>query len=281
MDKRKIIAPDKIVPMPITHINGIDFYFETHGSGDPLLLIMGITATGSVWEKHVAYWEKFFECITADNRGVGQSGKPQGPYTSEQMADDYAALLDVLKIGKVKVVGCSMGSIIAQQLALRHPEKVSSLVLMCPWARCDNTAKAIFQHMVTCKGKLSPEEFTLYIQLLIYSKSSWDNEMMFLEMAEARKQAAIEPESQPLHGLAGQAAACINHDVFDRLCLIKQPALIIGGQEDIFTPIWMAEEIAKAIPKSDLHIYEECGHAFHWERIEDFNPRVSNWLLNH
>src|SRR5215203_568373 len=280
MDKRKIIAPDKIVTMPITHINGIDFYYETHGSGEPVLLIMGITATGSVWEKHLAHWVTFFQCITADNRGVGQSGKPEGSYTTEQMADDYAALLDVLKIEKVKVVGCSMGSTIAQQLALRHPEKISSLVLMCPWPRCDNAAKAIFQHMVTCKAKLSPNEFALYIQLLIYSKSSWDNEKMFLEMAEARNQAAIEPEPQPLHGLAGQAAACINHDVFDRLSDIKQPVLVIGGEKDTFTPVWMAEEIAQATPNSDLHVYEGCGHAFHWERLDDFNPRVSNWLLN-
>jgi pimeloyl-ACP methyl ester carboxylesterase len=267
--------------MPIIHTNGIDLYYEERGSGDPLLLIMGITAPGSVWEKHVAYWEKDFRCIMGDNRGVGLSDKPAGPYTTAQMADDYAGLLDALQIQKVRVVGCSMGSTIAQQLALRHPKKVHSLVLMCPWARCDNTAKAVFQHMMNCKARLGREEFSLFIQLLIYSKSSWDNEVIFAELKEARKQAALEPGPQPLHGLEGQAAACTTHDVLYELSKIQNPALIIGGAADIFTPAWMAEEVAGAIFNAELHLYEGCGHAFHWEKIEDFNLRVRNWLIAH
>lgn len=267
--------------MPLVRTNGIDLYYEERGSGDPLLLIMGITAPGSVWEKHAAYWEKDFRCITADNRGVGLSDKPAGTYTTEQMADDYAGLLDTLQIGKVRVVGCSMGSTIAQQLAIRHPGKINSLVLMCPWARCDNTAKAIFHHMINCKARFTPEEFSLFIQLLIYSKSSWDDDKMFSEMEEARKLSATALEHQPLHGLMGQAMACISHNVLDKLHQIRQPVLIIGGKEDGFTPLWMAEELAGAIPNAELHIYEGCGHAFHWEKIKDFNLRVRNWLINH
>src|SRR4028119_2140224 len=114
--------------MPLLPVNGIDMYYEERGSGEPLLLIMGITAAGSVWEKHAAYWEKSFRCIIADNRGVGLSGKPASPYSTELMADDYAGLLEALHIENVPVIGCSMGSAIAQQLALRHPEKVKSLV---------------------------------------------------------------------------------------------------------------------------------------------------------
>ena len=174
-----------------------------------------------------------------------------------------------------------MGSIIAQQLALRHPSKIDSMFLMCPWARCDNTAKGIFQHMVNCKAKLLPEEFTLYIQLLIFSKASWDDEKMFAEMLEGRKQAKIELQPQPLHGLKGQAAACMQHNVYAQLPQVKQPVLVIGGKEDIFTPVWMAEEIAAAIPGAEIHIYDGSGHAFHWEQIEDFNPRIADWLMKH
>jgi pimeloyl-ACP methyl ester carboxylesterase len=100
-------------------------------------------------------------------------------------------------------------------------------------------------------------------------------------MEEGRKEAAVEVNPQPLHGLEGQAAACINHNVFNRLHQIKQQVLVIGGKEDIFTPVWMAEEITGAIPNAELHLYESSGHAFHWEQLEDFNPRVRNWLLNH
>ena len=266
--------------MPHIHTNGINLYYEERGSGAPLLLIMGITASGAVWEKHAAYWEKDFRCIIGDNRGVGLSDKPAGPYTSAQMADDYAGLLDVLQIQNIQVVGCSMGSIIAQQLALRHPEKVRSLVLMCPWARCDNMAKAIFKHLMDCKVRLTSEEFSLFIQLLIYSKSSWDNDIIYAELEESRKQAAIDLLPQPLQGLEGQAMACMTHNVLEELGKIQQPALIIGGKEDIFTPVWMAEEVAEGITDAELHLYEKSGHAFHWENISDFNPRVRNWLIN-
>ncbi len=137
--------------MPYVQTNGINLYYEEKGSGEPLLLIMGITAAGSVWEKHVAYWQQFFRCIIGDNRGVGLSDKPISSYTTEQMADDYSGLLQQLNIPSAHVVGCSMGSTIAQQLALRHPDKVKSLVLMCTWARCDPMAKTIFGHLKNIK----------------------------------------------------------------------------------------------------------------------------------
>ena len=103
--------------MPIIETNGIKMHYTEQGEGDPLLLIMGITAPGAVWEAHAEEWQKDFRCILGDNRGVGESDKPEGPYTSEMMADDYAGLLDELGIESARVVGCSMGSIIAQQLA--------------------------------------------------------------------------------------------------------------------------------------------------------------------
>lgn len=264
--------------MPHIYTNGINLYYEARGAGEPLLLIMGITAPGAVWEKHAAYWEKDFRCIIADNRGVGLSDKPAGPYTTAQMADDYAGLLEALQVPQARVVGCSMGSTIAQQLAIRHPDKVKSLVLMCTWARCDNMARTVFQHMMHCKARFRPEEFSLYIQLLIYSKSSWDNQPMNAELEEGRLQAATDPQPQPLHALEAQAAACMTHNALTGLREISVSALVIGGQEDVFTPRWMAEEVAGAIPGAALHLYEKSGHAFHWENLDDFNPRVRDWL---
>ncbi len=94
--------------MPYVDSNGIKIHYEERGSGDPLLLIMGITAPGSVWEDHAAYWEEHFRCILVDNRGVGRSDKPESPYTMAQMADDYAGLMDALDIPKARVVGVYM-----------------------------------------------------------------------------------------------------------------------------------------------------------------------------
>ncbi|GAB2545922.1 alpha/beta fold hydrolase [Spirosoma aerophilum] len=267
--------------MPFLETNGINLYYEERGSGEPLLLIMGITAPGSVWKKHADYWQQNFRCILVDNRGVGKSDKPAGPYTTAQMADDYAGLIDSLGLGAVRVVGVSMGSTIAQQLALRHPDKVQSLVLMCPWARCDRKAEAIFRQMAILKARLRPEEFASYIQLLIYAKRSWDDDDTFADFLTSREQAAVDSAPQPLHGLEGQAEACITHNTLAELGSIHKPCLVIGGRNDIFTPVWMAEEVAGAIPTSELHLYEDAGHAFHWECIDDFNPRVRSWLMAH
>jgi pimeloyl-ACP methyl ester carboxylesterase len=255
--------------------------YAERGGGEPLLLIMGITATGAVWEKHADYWQKEFRCIFPDNRGVGETDKPPGPYTSAMMAKDCVGLLDALSIPKARVVGCSMGSIIAQEMMLAYPERVHSAVLMCPWARVDRYASGIFSHMVHSKARLTPEEFATFIQLLIFSKAGWDDTALYKMMLDDRQAAGLNPNPQPLFALEAQAAACMTHDTLSRLRNVKCPCLVIGGSGDIFTPTWMAKEIAAAIPGCDLHLYESAGHAFHWEHLNDFNERVLAWLRAH
>jgi pimeloyl-ACP methyl ester carboxylesterase len=265
--------------MPFIFINGIKLHYEERGTGTPLLLLMGITAPGSAWAKHVEFWQDKFRCLMPDNRGVGLSDKPPGPYDSATMADDMAGLLTQLGIEQVQVVGCSMGSIIAQQLALRHPGRVRGLVLLSPWARLDAYSKAVFEHLITAKARLQPEEFTRFIQLLIFAKDTWDSPFWAEEMEAACKTAALESEPQPPQAMAAQAAACLTHNLLAELGSIRCPTLVMGGASDIFTPPWMGRELADAIPGATLHLYPGAGHAFHWERIDDFNTRVCNWLM--
>ena len=267
--------------MPTAKTNGITMSYQEQGSGDPVIMIMGITAPGGVWEAHANDWSEHFRCIMPDNRGVGESDKPEGEYSSEMMGDDIAGLMDALEIPQARLVGVSMGSIIAQQVALRHPDKVKSMVLMCPWARCDEYAKSVFKHMEVCKARLTPSEFMEWIQLLIFTKPFWDNSEAYQSLIEGRAGADVDSNPQPIHGLLGQSAACQNHSVLDKLSTISCPSLVIGGNDDIFTPKWMADEVAGAIPNSDQHMYDGAGHAFHWEVMDDFNPRVRNWLLEH
>ena len=253
-------------------------HYEIHGQGEPVICIMGITAPGTVWEAHVEEWSKSYQCITPDNRGVGLSDKPAGEYSSAMMADDYANLLDHLGIERAHVVGCSMGSVIAQQFALRYPQRTKSVTLMCTWARCDAYAKSVFAHILKAKAHLRAEDFMEYIQLLIFDKRSWDDPEFYQSLLDGRKDAANDQNPQPLHGLEGQCAACTNHNTLDELAGLSASTLVIGGESDIFTPRWMSEEVHAALPNSTLHLYPRSGHAFHWENLEDFNQRVASHI---
>lgn len=272
--------PDTIT-MPTVTTNGIRMHYTERGSGDPLICIMGVTAPGAVWEAHAAEWEKHFRCILGDNRGVGGTDKPEGPYTTEMMADDYAGLMDALGIEQARVVGCSLGSVIAQQLALRHPQKVRSAILMCTWARQDHYGRTVWEHLMKCKASLSPADFMQYVQMLIFTKPYFDKEENWKALLEGQAAAADDPSPQPVHAMHAQSAAALAHNTLDRLGEIRCPVLVIGGKNDIFTPRWMSEEVARGIPGADLHLYDDAGHAFHWECIEDFNPRTTAWLKQH
>jgi pimeloyl-ACP methyl ester carboxylesterase len=216
-----------------------------------------------------------------DNRGVGQTDKPQGPYTSAMMADDYAGLMDALGIKKAHIVGCSMGGIIAQQLALRHPDKVKSAILMCTWARLDRYGKAIFDHLKHIKAHLSRRQMMNYVQLLIFTKPFWDHDECYKGVQQGQVDAAINPGPQPLHALEAQAAACQSHNVLDELKNIKAPCLVIGGKNDIFTPRWMAEELAAHIPNNELHLFDTRDTPSTGSASEAFNAKSMEFLQKH
>jgi pimeloyl-ACP methyl ester carboxylesterase len=118
-------------------IDSIELYYEEHGSGDPLLLIMGLAADSVAWMFQIPAFAERYRTIVFDNRGVGRSDKPPGPYSIHQMANDTAGLLDALGIERAHVVGVSMGGMIAQELALNHPQRVRGLVLACTYPEPD------------------------------------------------------------------------------------------------------------------------------------------------
>ena len=113
---------------------------------------------------------------------------------------------------------------------------------------------------------------------MIFTKPFWDNADAYASLLEGRAGFGVSPNPQPLHGLSGQAAACTTHDVVDQLPNISQKCLVIGGKDDIFTPMWMAEEVSGGIPDCDTYFYDNAGHAFHFEHMEDFNQRILDWL---
>lgn len=259
-------------------INGIKIAFQEMGSGEPLLLLMGLGAPGSAWEKHVAAYSEHFRCILMDNRGAGNSDQPRGPYAISTMADEAAALLDYLGIASARVAGISMGSGIAQELALRHSAKVKSLVLVSSWAQCDNYTKEIFRHFSRARALLAPGDFTRLLQLWIYAPDAFDTGRPDLE--KAKNEAASAP-TMPQHAFDAQCQACIDHHTLPRLGSIRQPCLLTVGECDIFTPLRFSSEIASRLPNAQLKVFKGLGHCHHWEDLATFNAITTQFLLQH
>ncbi len=265
--------------MSLITCGNIKLNYEERGCGRPLVLIMGLSAPGAVWEEHVKAYEKHFRCIIVDNRGAGDSDKPEGPYSTAVMADDVAALITGLKLGPCAVAGISMGGAIAQELALRHPQLVSSLILISSWAKCDDYAVGVFRHFQEIRKVSDPSRFMKLLQLWIFAPPFY--------AAEANRQALTEGCEQAHKGymaltpFLAQAEACIAHDAVSRLPQIRVPTLITVGDMDIFTPLKFSEQLHRLIPFSELVVLPGTGHAHHWENLELFNQKTTDFLLKH
>lgn len=243
--------------MPKIHVNGIDLYYNIQGTGTPLLLIAGFDCDSSYWSLIVPALVNNYQVIRLDNRGVGKSSAPDSPYTIKQMADDTAALLNYLGITKVHVAGHSMGGQIAQELALAHPEKVKSLILLSSWAK----GNAKFNSLIEMFGNLSNHlSAKIYQKTLLpwmytenfYSNGSIENIISIIE---------YYPLPTP-HGIYHQSRAILHNDTNDRLTKIMCPTLVAVGKEDILTPVAFSQQLADGINDAELVIIERSGHGF-------------------
>jgi len=263
--------------MPSVTVNGIAIHYEARGQGEPLILLMGLGAPGSKWEEHVAAYERHFHCILVDNRGAGDSDQPPGPYSTRLMADDTAGLMQALGIQTARVAGLSMGSAIAQELALAYPNRVRSLVLISSWARCDRYAQAVFDHFKRARALLSPADFVQLLQLWIAAAPYYDEHYAQMLQDQSEAQAGY----MPLHAFAAQCDACRTHDALERLDRISAPALLTVGEADIFTPLRFTAEMHARMTGSEMLVFAGRGHIHHWEDVQRFNAETTRFLLAH
>lgn len=260
--------------MPNVISNGIRIHYEECGGGDPLILIMGLGAPGSRWKDHAASYQKHFRCILVDNRGAGESDKPAGPYTTKMMADDIIGLMLALGIENARIAGISMGSAIAQELALCYPSNVRSLVLVSSWARADRYTQAVFEHFKKMRELTPPAAFTQLLQLWIASAPYY--EAHFVEMVQDQTRA--EEDYMQVHAFQAQTDACALHNTFDRLDKITAPTLLTVGDADIFTPLRLTVEMHERLPHSEMVVFQGLGHIHHWEDLERFNNITTQFL---
>jgi 3-oxoadipate enol-lactonase len=246
--------------MPFAAVNGIDIYFELHGSGPPLLNISG---TGNDLRRSPASIlpvNTAFETLSYDQRGLGQTSQPEADYTMADYADDAAALIHSMGWARCHVLGTSFGGMVALNLAVRHPDIVDRLVLCC--TSPGGVAPSYPLHEL---ATLDPDEaFATRMRL---TDRRWDphadepipNLGGFYDQMVAA--AAATPEPEQLAGLRRQLSARAGHDVVAALSSITQPTLVCAGRYDNLAPMENSELIADRIPNATLQIFEG-GHLF-------------------
>lgn len=257
--------------MPIAKLNGININYKDEGQGEPLVMIAGFTANRSIWMPQVPFFKKHYRVITFDNRGVGKSDKPQGPYSTKMMADDTVRLMDHLGVEKAHIMGVSMGGMIAQELAINYPQRVMKLVLACTYACQDETSGDTTEQAKL--SQLTPEKMASAMVRLAFNKPLYRFTFGLL----ARVQTKFMGASGRV-GIAGQREACRKHDTLERLQLITAPTLVIVGTKDgIIKPI-SSEVIAGKIPSAKLVKVEGGSHVFSLEMKNVFNREMLNFL---
>jgi pimeloyl-ACP methyl ester carboxylesterase len=257
--------------MPLAKLNGININYKVDGQDEPLVMIMGFTSNRSSWILQIPLFKKFYRVITFDNRGVGKSDKPQGPYSTRMMADDTVRLMDHLGIERAHIIGVSMGGMIAQELAINYPHRVMQLVLGCTYT-CQNETSGDAPEQAKL-SQLTPEKMASSMVGLAFNKPLY----RFIFGILAKVQTKFIGASGRV-GIAGQSEACRKHDTLGRLQLIRAPTLVIVGTEDrIITP-FSSDVIAGKIPNARLVKVEGGSHTFFIEMKNVFNQEVLDFL---
>jgi pimeloyl-ACP methyl ester carboxylesterase len=243
--------------MPTVQVNGIELYVQTHGEGEPLLLIAGLACDHSMWADVVGVLAGRYRVIVFDNRGVGRSASPEGPYTIRAMAGDAAALLDALGVGQAHVAGYSMGGQIAQELALARPGQVRSLMLLSSCARPDERNKAVIQTWAELAGVVEPRLMARLLLPWLYSNAFFTRPGAVERLLTLLLDNPYPPTPQ---GIYHQSRAVGDFDTTDRLGDIGCPTLVLAGKEDALLPVPFSEQLARGIPGAELVVLEKAGH---------------------
>ena len=262
--------------MPKIIINDCNIYYEIHGQGDPLVLIMGLRRNVAWWYRQLPLLAQHFQVIVFDTRGAGRSDKPVMEYSIRLFAEDTAGLMDALELQSADILGYSMGGYIAQELALNYPDKVKSLVLAstgCGGDRAVLTSPDRLDKFQANAG-LKPEEI-LRKDMDIYFSDE------FVEHHPHDVEEFIEislRHYQPADAFFRQFDACQRHDTVDRLKRISVPTLIMTGDDDPLVPPENSHVLKELIPHAELFILPGGHHCVIVEKADQFNQKVIDFF---
>jgi 3-oxoadipate enol-lactonase len=251
--------------MTKVRVGEIELDYERSGSGPPLLMIMGMSGTALHWgEPFLDLLRPHFEVIVYDHRGVGASTPLEGPVTIAELAEDAAGLLSALGLESAHVLGISMGGMIAQELALTHPELVRTLTLGCTYCGGEGSALSsagVMRRLADAMMSGDRERALRTAWEVNVSPAMAEDPVAWAAMRAIGEQRAVA-----IPVVMAQMQAVSGHDTSARLAKIRMPTLVIHGTEDELLPVENGSLIASRIPGSKLEIIDGVGHLFFWER---------------
>jgi len=266
--------------MPVVQANGIDVYYEVQGEGEPLVLIPYLAADQACYAFQVADYARQFTCFTVDLRGAGLSGKPDGSYSTELLADDVAAFMQAAGIDSAHVSGLSLGAATGMFLAARHPEKVRSLSLHSGWDATDPFLRAVVEGWrVIARGLDSVTDMVITgIFPWCFTPELYAARPEYIDSLADFVRGRPMP---PVDAFLRQSDAVLGHDARAVLGSIQAPTLVTFGEHDLCTSTRFAGPLTGGISDAELVVFAGASHAPIYEVTEEFNQRTLEFLRRH
>ena len=255
--------------------HGIEINYRVEGEGSKtILFVNGLGDELGTWSSQVpAFLKAGYRVVTFDNRGVGASSMPPGPYTTEMLAKDAKALVDHLGLRDFHLLGISMGGMIAQEYALRYPEDLASVTLACTYA----APGPFCSRMYALWAELAP---VVGVATIMRDVVLWGFTVDFFTFQPellAEVETAMKFVNQPVAAYLAQLSSIQTHDTTSRLGALRVPTLVLAGEEDILIPVALSRRLHDLIPGSSW-LTTPGGHCCIWEYADRFNKTVLDWL---
>ncbi len=254
-------------------VNGTGIQYEVHGTQGPWLTFShSLACSSAMWAPQIAEFSKRYRVLAFDTRGHGQSDAPEGAYTLEQLADDLHGLLQHLRIEKTHYCGLSMGGMIGQTYALKHPGVFLSLTLADTTSRYPAEGAALWTDRVKIAQTQGMQP------LMEPTLARWFTEPFRKQRTDIVSAIGTQIAATPVAGYAGCCQAIPKINLTHRLKEITCPILVIVGEQDMGTPLAMAREIHENAPGSQLAILSPAAHISNLEQPEAFNKALAGFL---
>ncbi len=263
--------------MPKINANGIDIYYEIHGEekSEPLIFANGIFANTLSWFNQTPVFSKEYHVILYDMRGQGQSDKPDAPYSFDLHAEDQKALLEELGIKKVHHIGISYGAELGMVFGLKYPEMLKSLTICSAVSYSNHILHEVGMLWRKASVLADPDLFFSATLPFNFSETFIRNNPKFFEEAKARYADLDYPSFVKL------LDAFLELNITEQLSRIDIPSCVIVGESDFLKPPFYSKLIHKKLPNSEMVIIPDSGHVVTWEKPEEFNKIVLEFLGKH